>query len=82
MSNLPPGCSNSDLPGWHDIERDFTFECEPCENEWTEVDYTVDSRGGSEVQSNCPLCGVLYTIEDDPEQDDYPSYEDYVREFR
>jgi hypothetical protein len=31
------------------------------------VDCTVDSRGGSEVESKCPLCEALHTIEDDPE---------------
>lgn len=77
---LPPGCSYSDIPGWHDIERDFDFYCESCEHEWTEVDYTVDSRGGSTVESNCPLCGEKHTIEDDPDDDDGRDYEDY-REY-
>jgi len=86
LSNLPPGCSHSDLPGWHDIERDFTFYCESCEHEWTEVDCTVDSRGGSEVESKCPLCEALYTIEDDPEyeydpRDYYDSRDEYDQRY-
>ena len=59
--NLPPGCYDSDLPGWHDVERDVDFECanEECGHEWTEVDVTVDSRGDHDVEANCPECKTL-----------------------
>jgi hypothetical protein len=55
--NLPPGCYESDLPGWHDIEVDLDFCCDSCDREWTEHDVTVDSRGEDGLESECKECG-------------------------
>ncbi len=58
--NLPPGCSESDLPGWHDVEEDIEFECE-LGHIWIETDVTVDDRGGHDVEAKCPECGEEVT---------------------
>jgi len=59
--NLPPGCSQSDLPGWHEIERDIDFNCGMCKHEWTEHDLTVDARGDHDVEADCPKCKAKNT---------------------
>lgn len=61
--NLPPGCYESDLPGWHEVEDDVTFTCSnpECKHEWVESDVTVDSRGGHDVEATCPKCGTETT---------------------
>jgi len=56
--NLPPGCYESDLPGWHDVEVDMDFFCEGCDHTWTEEDVTVDARGCDDVEAECPKCGI------------------------
>ena len=64
--NLPPGCYERDLPGYHDIEVDMDFVCTGCEYEWTEHDCTVDERGGSEVEADCPKCEHTNAKDYDP----------------
>ena len=59
--NLPDGCYESDLPGWHDIQTDVAFTCKECGHEWIEHDMTVDERGGHDVESDCPECEVSNT---------------------
>jgi hypothetical protein len=64
--NLPPGCYESDLPGWHDVEVDMDFFCEECDHEWTESDVTVDARGCDDVEATCPKCEKTVTKDYDP----------------
>lgn len=61
---LPPGCSYSDLPGWNDIDIDFTFTCPDC-GEFDEC-VTTDDKWGGEVEGTCPDCGKLVRDEYDP----------------
>lgn len=74
---LPPGCSYSDLPGWNDIDIDFTFDCPDC-GEFEEC-VTADGHG-SEVEGTCPDCGKTVRGEYDPIRYydlDYRPDEDY-----
>jgi hypothetical protein len=64
--NLPPGCYESDLPGWHDVEVDMDFFCSDCDHEWTESDVTVDARGCVDVEAECPKCGKTVSRDYDP----------------
>jgi hypothetical protein len=79
MSNLPPGVTNSMLPGWHDTEVDIDFYCDHCEEEWTEYDYTVDGRGDSFVESVCPKCKKAESYTWNPPQPDYDDRDDLER---
>jgi hypothetical protein len=66
--NLPPGCYESDLPGWNDVEVDIRFECDATEDcgDWDQ-EVTVDSRGGHEVEAACPVCGATVETTYDPD---------------
>lgn len=57
-TNLPPGCSESDLPGWHDVETTLTIDCPTC-GPW-EAFLAVDERG-TWVHEDCPTCGQNVT---------------------
>jgi hypothetical protein len=67
--NMPDGVYESDIPGYNDIEANVSFYCDGTDNcgEWVEEDMTVDSRGGHDVEANCPVCGELvsYFYEND-----------------
>lgn len=80
--NLPPGCYESDLPGWHDTEVDIMFYCDATEacGDWEEKDVTVDSRGGHDVEAECPVCGVTVTQEYGAPEPDYDD-RDYDRDY-
>lgn len=75
--NMPPGCYESDIPGYNDIEMDVEFQCdnEDCGNEWTEADVAVDpTSGGHDVEAVCPECETLVKFEWEPcvpDRDDY-----------
>lgn len=69
--NLPPGCRESDIPGYHDIDVDINFYCDPCEEWWTEC-VTVDERGCEDVEAACPKCSTKVLVDYEPSPyDDY-----------
>jgi hypothetical protein len=55
--NLPDGCSDYDLPGYCDIEVCITAYCDACERDVVLEDVTVDGRGGSNWDADCPTEG-------------------------
>lgn len=66
--NLPPGCSESDLPGYHEIEVTIAYECDQCGGKGDMDDVSVDARG-SEYEFECPTEGcenlIMGTYESD-----------------
>ena len=53
--NLPPGCYESDIPGWNDVTHSWQQECPYCGHlELIVAD--VDSRYGGEVDWECDNC--------------------------
>lgn len=61
--NLPPGCRESDLPGYNDIEVELSFTCRECGRTF-EAEATVDARG-SEAEAECE-CGETAFSEYEP----------------
>jgi len=61
--NLPPGCRESDLPGYNDIEVTIAMTCQECNSEWNEEDVPVDARDGmtTDVDGECPECVTPFT---------------------
>jgi len=56
-SNLPPGVSVSDLPGWHDITAEVEIICPNCGHQYWE-EHEIDGRCGytTDVETQCPNC--------------------------
>lgn len=84
--NMPPGVTESMIPGYNEYETDVKFECdnEDCYYEWEQPDVTVDPSisGGHEVEANCPECKTLVKRNWEPydprdDYDDNDRYGDY-----
>jgi hypothetical protein len=74
--NLPPGCYESDLPGYNDVDGEVEFECETddCEIVTFSEDCTWDSRDNDvTVSAICPGCNVEVTsvVNSSPYEPDY-----------
>lgn len=74
--NLPPGVSDYDLPGYCEIEVTISVHCDTCGQDGDLEDITVDSRGGSEWEAECPnpecsaILKGMYEPDDDYDYDD------------
>ena len=54
MSNLPPGCSVYDLPGYLEYDIEFTAVCPECGIQFDEE--AVVEPGDHTVDVVCPKC--------------------------
>jgi len=71
IDNLPPGCRDSDLPGYYDMEVAVDAYCDVC-GDVTVEDVMVDSRG-SEWEDQCPTEGCTQKLSGtyDPNRNGY-----------
>ena len=60
MSNLPPGCTVHDLPGYDEQELTVPVECDYCDHVF-DADIIVDGSTMS-VDVDCPNCNAVVTI--------------------
>ena len=56
--NLPPGCTENDLPGWLDIETTIDVVCPECETKFDEMEVCISSSDDIEVE--CEKCGAKW----------------------
>lgn len=75
--NMPPGVTESMIPGYYEREEDVAFQCgnEECEDTWTECVSVDPSSGGHDVEAECPSCGETANVAWEPEF--IEPYDDY-----